>query len=154
MARESRYLSRGMTEIAAAGTLFVPHHSASDLFGVIDLGVGRLITDGNEVGVETVLFLQSGVQDVFLSGAYRYHFSTKGRRLFPFVGASAGVNILSDRGSSWSNFLARGELGVRYFLAQHVTMNIAYNLFYVRVAGGTFKDSTMSVGTVGLSYVF
>lgn len=152
--QEPEYIAGGMWELGFEGSLFVPHAHAADVFGLVGLRAGRFVTDGNEVGVDTTLFLHRRVQDIYLAGFYRYNFHTANPRLFPFLGAGAGVNVFVGGGEAASNFLARGEFGLKYFLAQKVAFELAYNLVYVDTKKRGFKDSSSSVVTVGLAYVF
>jgi hypothetical protein len=152
--QEPDYIVGGMWELGFEGTVFVPHAQAADAFGLVGLRAGRFVTDGNEIGLETTLFLHRRVQDIYLAGFYRYNFHTANPKLFPFLGAGAGVNVFVGGGEAASHFLARGEFGLKYFLAQKVAFELAYNLIYVGAERRGFKDSSSSVVTVGLSYVF
>ncbi len=148
------YIASGMWELGFEGTVFVPHAQAADAYGLVGLRAGRFVTDGNEIGLETTLFLQRRVQDIYVAGFYRYNFHTANPRLFPFLGAGAGVKVFVGGGEAASKLLASGEFGLKYFLAQKVAFELAYNLVYVDTKKRGFKDSSSSVVTVGLAYVF
>ncbi len=149
------YLGAGMWDLGLEGMVLVPHASAADVEGDVSVEVGRMITDGNEVGVSLALLLQRNAQDVYLSGHYRYNFGSATSRVRPFLGAGAGVNVLNiSNVATASNFLAVGESGVRCFVSRNVSFNLGYNLIYVRIAGLGFKDSSMSLVSAGFSYVF
>jgi hypothetical protein len=127
---------------------------ADDIENLFFGNTGYFVTRGWLIGAGLVGVFSKDTNDVFLDGGGRYFFKTGNPRILPYLGASAGVNILSVSGSSDSRFLAQAGAGVRCFVARHVAIDIGYTLEYVHVAGATFSESTASAITVGFAHVF
>lgn len=146
----------GLKEIAAAGTLVIPNSSAKDALGVLSGRLGYYISSRSVVGVGTTFFAHSRVTDLYATASYRYLLRTGDARLQPYLGASAGANLVSfyDWGGTQTRFLATGDVGVRYFVSRRIGFDAAVSLNYLRGAGDGFAHSTSTVFTFGLAHVF
>lgn len=146
---------KGSKEIGLQFTGNIPHAAPSLWTGFAELHSGYFVSRGSVVGVDLLGIFDRDAQDIYLSGYYRYYFHTGNPKFFPFFGGSGGGNIFHIRGTSTAtNFVARGEAGVRYFVAKHVALDVGYNLVYIHVRGLGFKDSSTSQIGVGFSTVF
>jgi hypothetical protein len=57
-------------------------------------------------------------------------------------------------GFTSSEFAAKSEVGIKYFVARNVSFDLAYNLLYAHVAGAGFKESSASLIVFGFSLTF
>lgn len=137
-----------------SGFALIPNTQASATEGSFDTTIGYFVSRGSMIGGSVTGVFQQNSQDIFLSGGYRYYFRTGNSRFLPYVGASAGGNIIHIFGLTDTRFLATGGAGIRYFVARHVALDIGYTLDYVHVAGLGFGDSTLSAITVGFAHVW
>jgi len=153
-AQNDVYQDKGMLDVDASASATIPHSSPSDTTGVFVGEVGYFVNLGSLIALTVDATFRRGAQDVFLGGGYRYFFGSERSRVRPFVGAGAGGNIAHFSGDTNSNFLAQGKVGLRYFLAQHVALEVGYQFDYVHIAGASFAQSTQSVITVGFAHVF
>ncbi len=146
----------GLKEIAASGTLVIPNSSAADTLGVLSGRIGYYVSDRSVVGVGTTFFVYSRVTDLYLSAHYRYLLRTGHVRLQPYLGASAGANLLTfyNWGGTQTRFLATGDIGFRYFLSPRTGLEAALSLNYLRGAGEGFSHTTSTVFTFGLAHAF
>ena len=149
------YQGRGMWDIGLSATAFIPHASPSDAFGLVNAEVGYFVTRGSLLSGAISAFFTGGAQDYFMVGSYRYFFGKGTSRILPYVGGGAGGNVAHAGGlGTAGNFLAQGGGGLRFFLAQHVAIDVGYNLDYIHVSGVGFKDSSYSVVSIGFADVF
>jgi hypothetical protein len=148
-------LPRGTREVGLSGTVYLTHDSPEDLFGVIGLRGGYYVAKNQQVGVDATVFAYSRIQDVYLSGFYRYIFAGHGRRLAPFIGGAVGANV-SQFGyiGSERSLITRGEFGVRYRMTGKCWLDISYNLMYRKDANLGFTGSTSSIITFGFTRTF
>ena len=151
-AQEEPYLYKGAREISLSGAGFVTSSPFSRTMSLTGVMAGSFVTRGNMVGAG---FLTSGVNDIFLTGAYRYFVKTANPALFPFVGGGMGTNLaqLSESARN-ANYLARGEVGLRYFPVRHIAVDMAYTMQYFHVKGWGFGDSAASGVSFGFIHVF
>lgn len=162
----NEYIHRGSREVGVSGTVIIPHAYPAASIGVIDTDFGYYIARHSLVGAQALVLATSAAQAYVLMGRYRYLQHTGNPRLYPFVGVSAGAAIGHSGGSitingdrydlsgTQSQFLTRAEAGIKYFVADHVSFETAYNLLYARVADVDFKDSSASMITFGLAFTF
>lgn len=146
---------QGDKEVAVNGAFIVPHDDPSGANGQGDFKMGDYFRKNDLVGVESLAFVAKGYDEVFQSGFYRHLVPTKNPRLFPFVGASAGVDLTRSSGAPMGHvLLAKGEVGVKYFLGRRFAIETAYNFEYQRNPGQTFSQNSDSVILFGFSYIF
>jgi len=146
---------QGDQEVAVNGAFIVPHDDPGAANGQGSFKMGDYFRKNDLVGVDTLVFVAKGSDEVFLSGFYRHLVSTKNPRLFPFVGASAGVDLTRASGEPTGHvLLAKGEVGIKYYLSQRFAFETAYNLEYQRNPGQTFSQNSDSVVLFGFSYIF
>jgi len=149
------YLHKGLADLSVYATAIIPHSSVSDTLGEVSLDVGYHVTRGNTVGANFIGIFVNGGQDYFIAGFYRYYVHTSNPKLYPFFGGAGGGNIAHASGDGTAgNFLMRGEVGIRYFLAKHVALDTSYNLVYVHESGVPFKYSSYSQIGIGAAMVF
>jgi len=151
---DDEYQGRGMWDLDLSGFAIIPHTTPSNTVGLVEAETGYFVSRGWLIGGGITGVFNRDTQDVFLDGGARYFFKTGNPRLLPYLGASAGVNILNISGFSDSRFLAQGGGGIRCFVARHVAIDIGYTLEYVHIQGASFKESTYSAITVGFAHVF
>jgi hypothetical protein len=53
-----------------------------------------------------------------------------------------------------THFTLRGEAGLKYFVARNVSVEAAYNLYYVHSANASFANSSVSRLVFGLAFTF
>ncbi|MBZ5578325.1 MAG: hypothetical protein LAP40_17310 [Acidobacteriia bacterium] len=149
--QEDPYLFKGAREISFVGSGFVTGGSSKNT-NLAGITAGTFLSAGNLLSAG---ILTSGVHDLYLAGLYRHFFKTKDPKLFPFGGIGAGSNLahLSDSTTN-HNYLARGELGLRYFPVRHIAVDMAYTLQYLHMRGSSFGDSAASGVTFGFIHVF
>lgn len=146
------YLFKGAHEIVMGGSGFVTHNSSSHGLSLAGFGANTFLSRGNMIGVG---LLTSGTEAVFMAGTYRYFVKTGDPRLFPFAGITGGTNLVQLSSSPVTpNYLARAELGMRYFVMRHVAIDVAYNLQYLHTRGFAFGSSTSSALSLGFAHVF
>jgi hypothetical protein len=150
----AKYQGRGMWDVDFLGSALIPNSSAADTTGIVSGEAGYFVSRGSLIGGSVTGTFNRGAQDVFLSGGYRYFFGSQASRVRPYVGGSAGGNLLTGSGLSDVHFLAIGGGGIRYFVAPHVAIDFGYGLYYVHSPGATFAQSTLSTITVGFAHVF
>jgi len=149
--QEDPYLFKGAREISFTGSGFVTNSSSKNMSLAGIMG-GSFLTAGNLLGAG---ILTSGVHDLYLSGLYRHFFKTKDVRLFPFAGVGAGSNLAHlSESTTEHNYVARGEVGLRYFPVRHIAVDMAYTLQYLHMRGSSFGDSAASGVTFGFIHVF
>ena len=148
-------LPRGTKELGLGGTIYVTHDAPEDLFGVITIRGGYYVARRQQIGVDATVFAYSRVQDLYLTGYYRYVFANGERRLAPFVGAAAGANVsqFSYVGSQHS-LIVRGEAGLRYMLSKKFSLDTSYNFMYRKNAEIGFTGTTTSILAFGFSWMF
>lgn len=148
-------LPRGSWEVELSGTAYVPHDIPADTFGVAIGRFGRYLARNQEVGVDATLFAYSQVEDLYLSGFYRYVFARPGHRLAPFAGAAAGANVarFSNFGSEQS-FIAKAEGGLRIFVGGRFAFDVSYNYMYRRKTEFGFTGTNSSILTFGFAKTF
>ena len=148
-------LERGARDIGLSGTVYVTHDSPQDLFGFIDFRGGYYVARGQQLGVGATVFAYSRVQDMYMSGFYRYMLTKGDRRLVPFVGASAGANVSHfDQFGTGRSLMVRGEMGVRYLPGGKCAFDVAYNFMWRDKATVGFTGPTTSILTFGISRTF
>ena len=145
---------KGDHELGLNGTFTVPHSSPSDADGTAQISYGYYFRRTDLLGFDLAVFVQKGSQAVYPQGRYRHLFSRKDAKVYPFVGAQAGGLLMRTGGSSTGNFLGAGEAGFKIFVSQRTALEIAYNLQYIQYSGGSFKDDSQSVITVGFTHIF
>jgi len=149
---EESYLRKGAREIDFVGGGIVTGSSATKSLGLASVTGDTFLSRGNMIGMGVY---SSGIQEVFVSGVYRYFVKTSDPRLFPFIGAVGGANVvhLSDSLTS-HNYLGKGEIGLRYFPMRHIAFDVSYGLQYLHTLGAGFAESTSSAISVGFAHVF
>ena len=148
-------LSRGSKEIGLDGIVYVSHDSPQDLFGVATGRFGYYVAGNHQVGVDATLFAYSRIQDLYLSGDYRYVMAKSERKWAPFFGAGAGANVSHfDFFGSQHSLIAKGEAGLRVFMGRRFALDIAYNLMYREHTDFGFTGTTSSILMFGFSKVF
>lgn len=142
-------------EIGVSGVIYVTHDSPQDLFGVVTGRFGYYVARNNEVGVDATVFAYSRIQDVYLSGFYRYVFARPEHRLAPFVGAGLGANVsYFDYFGSQRSLIAKGEAGLRFFMGRGCALDVAYNFMYRNHTEFGFTGTTSSILTFGFAKMF
>jgi hypothetical protein len=144
---------KGDKEIAVSGNFDVPNSDPSTANGTVAIRFGDYITRNSIIGVDSLTFVTKDSQLEFVDVFGRRLIPTKNPKLFPFFGGSGGLSLYHNSGTE-HNFLAKGEVGVKYFLSQRFAFEVAYDLQYVRTPGQSFADSSDSVVTFGFSYLF
>jgi hypothetical protein len=148
-------LPRGTKELGLSGTIYVTHDSPEDLFGFITLRGGYYVAKKQQVGIDATVFAYSRIQDVYMSGYYRYVFAGGEHRLAPFVGGAVGANVTQFAGyGNQHSMIVRGEAGLRYMMNAKWGFDVTYNLMYRRHAEEGLTGRTTSVVTFGFSRVF
>src|SRR5581483_7308211 len=110
-------LSRGSKEIGLSGIVYVSHDSPQDLFGVATGRFGYYVAGNHQVAMDATVFAYSRIQDVYLSGDYRYVMARREHRLAPFFGGGVGANVSHfDFFGSQRSLIAKGEAGLRFFM--------------------------------------
>ena len=144
------YIHRGSWELGFNGFVAIPHTSPGDTYGFGSGRVGYYFAHNSLVGTDFSVLASNGAQVYFPSCFYRYVQHTGNAQFFPFFGVAAG-GLIGHSGGTESYFTARGEAGIKYFVASNVSFDAAYNLLYARVEGADFKESTLSMITLGFS---
>lgn len=144
---------KGDKEVALNGFVDVPHSDPSSVLGDVTVRLGYYIKPNTLIGIDSTTFIQKSGQDEFVDVFYRHLFHTHSGKLYPFLGASAGENLLHDGGTN-SNLLAKGEVGLKFYLSRRFAFETAYNFQYVHVPGQSFSESSDSVIVFGFSYLF
>jgi hypothetical protein len=154
-AADSADLPRGTRELGLSGTVYVSHDSPADVFGVIAARFGIYAFRNHQFGADTTVFAYSRIQDIYLSGFYRYSFARPERRLAPFVGAAAGANIAHfDYLGTGRSPIVKAQGGVRYFFSGKLSLDIGYDLMWRRQSAMGFTGKTSSIVTFGFSKNF
>lgn len=148
------YIHRGSKEVGFSGSGFVDHADTSVAFGVGAARFGAYVSRSVEIGGDFTFAGSSDAQLFLPTGFVRYVIHTANPRVFPFVGAEAGELIAHDNYGTGHAFGAKGEVGIKYFVSHNVSVDTAYNLLYMYLQGGGFKDSTASMLSVGFSFTF
>jgi hypothetical protein len=149
---EESYLRKGGRELDFSGGGIVAGSSAAKSLGLASVTADTFLSRGNMIGAGVY---SSGVQEMFVSGIYRYFVKTSDPKLFPFIGAVAGANVvhLSDSLTS-HNYLGKGEIGLRYFAMRHIAVDVSYGLQYLHTQHAGFAESTSSAISFGFAHVF
>jgi len=148
-------LPRGAKEIGVSGVVYVTHDSPQDLFGVASGRFGYYFAGNHEVGVDGTVFAYSRIQDVYLSGFYRYVWARPQRRLAPFFGAGAGANLSHfEFFGSQHSLIAKGEAGLRIFMGRRWALDVAYNLMYRNNTEFGFTGTTSSILSFGFAKIW
>jgi hypothetical protein len=149
---EESYLHKGAKEIDFVGGGIIAGSSTMKSLGLASVTADTFLSRGNMIGAGVYT---SGVQQVFVSGLYRYFVKTGDPKLFPFIGAAAGANVvhLSDSLTS-HNYLGKGEIGLRYFAMRHIALDVSYGLQYLHSRGAGFAESASSAISFGFAHVF
>lgn len=93
-----------------------------------------------------------------LVGFYRYNFAKPDARGFPFVGASIGIDSVTDNYTG--NIRTRPHAGYKYFLKKNVALDftVGYNIAVNKVSENNavfIQERSKTVdGQFGLSFVF
>lgn len=145
--------AQGDKEVSVNGFIDVPNSDPSSTLGNVTLKLGDYIKPNTEIGIDSSTLIQKSNQEEFIDGFYRHYLHSHNEKLFPFFGGSAGYDATHD-GATSGNFLAKGELGIRYYLSQRFAFDVAYNLQYVRTAGQSFTQNSDSVVVFGFSFLF
>ncbi len=147
--------TKGASELGLNGAVIIPDISPSDTTGLVDLSYGYYFRAHDLVGLNTITVLSKDVQDIYLLGRYRHLFSISTPRIFPFVGAGGGINVLASSGSPTSHWgLGSGEAGVKFFVSQRTAFEVAYDLLYVNVKDASFRQASFGAITFGFTYTF
>lgn len=155
MRRRRSTAAPGNQGTGLSGTIYVTHDSPEDLFGVIMLRGGYYVAGNHQVGVNATVFAYSRIQDVYLTGFYRYFFAAPERHWTPFVGSSVGSNVAHFNYVGAQNALiVQGEAGIRYMMTRKFGIDVSYNLMYRRNARIGFTGTTTSILTFGFSRTF
>lgn len=152
-AASDEYISKGNTEIGLSGTVLVPHASTSDTIGDGSVSVGYYVGRSSLVGGDFSVLASNGLQIYVPSGFYRYVQHTSAKAVFPFVGVAAGAWI-AHGGGTVSEFAAKGEAGIKFFVRRNVSFDVAYNLLYFHNRNAGFSDSTASLVAIGFALTF
>ncbi|HEV2991211.1 MAG TPA: hypothetical protein VG759_22420 [Candidatus Angelobacter sp.] len=149
---------KGDSELGMNGAITISHSDPGNTSGDVTVSYGYYFTKKDLVGFDTLTILSKDLQDVFLQGRYRHLFPTGNPKIFPFVGAAAGVEIIHTGGALGGGtqhpFVGTGEAGVKFFVSQRTALEIAYNLQYIHNANGSFADNSQSLITFGFTHIF
>lgn len=154
------FIHRGSKDVSLFGTVVIPHYATGSTTGIATFRVGYYIGRSSMIGGDLTVLADSGGQLYVPGGFYRFVAHTGNPRFFPFVGAEAGAIIAHAggagvfRGSTDSRFAAKGEAGIKYFVARNVAFEGAYNLLWAHISGLGFSDSSVSAIVFGFSYTF
>jgi hypothetical protein len=147
--------AKGDSELGLNGSFSVPHSSPGDVSGTAAINYGYYFKGHDLVGADILAILNKDFKDVFVQGRYRHLFSTGNPKIYPFLGAAGGINILSASGSSTAhNALGTAEAGMKFFVSQKTAFELAYNFQYIHISGGSFTDNSQSVITFGFTHLF
>jgi hypothetical protein len=156
--------ARGDQELGLNGSAIIPNTTPDQALALVQVSYGFYFSKHDLLGADTLAFIQKDSQDVFLQARYRHLFSTGNARIYPFLGAAGGINILHNTGGGGpfgsgaagtnKDGLGSAEAGLKFFVSQRTALEIAYNFQYAHQAGVGFTDSTSSVLTFGFTYLF
>jgi len=154
-ATDDEAFARGRKDVALSGSIYLTHDSPADSFGLVTGRAGYFFAKNQEAGLDATLFAYSRTQDLYLNGFYRYYFAQPGRKLVPFLGASAGSNVLHlDYFGRHSGLLVGGEGGVRLRLSERSSFEVGYHLLYRRQGLVSMLGKTSSLVTFGFARTF
>jgi hypothetical protein len=140
------YIERGKIDLAVSGNFFVPHGYPGSTGGGAVLNAGYYVSRTSLVGGA---FWFSGAADgpqfYALGIRYRRLFQTGSPRLIPFVGGSPVLIVRRPAATTNEKFGLRGEVGLKCFVAQNVSIEAAYNFQYDRAASNSYvRNSSQS----------
>jgi len=144
---------KGDMEVALNGYADIPNSDPSNVEGDVMVRLGYYIKPNTLIGIESTTLLAKSFQEEFADVFYRHLFHTHNRKLFPFLGGSAGEHLTHDGGTN-GNVLATGEAGLKYYMSRRFAFEVAYNFQYIRTPGETFANSSDSLVVFGFSYLF
>jgi hypothetical protein len=155
LSAEDLYLPRGARELSLSGAAYVSHDSPADVFGVLTGRFGVYAWRNHEVGVDATVFAYSRIQDIYVSGFYRYTFARSEHRLAPYAGVAVGANINHfDYFGGGHSLIVKPQVGIRYFLTGKVTFDLGYDLMFRRETTYSLTGKTSSILTFGFSKIF
>ena len=155
LSAEDVYLPRGARELSLSGAAYVSHDSPADVFGVLCGRFGVYAWRNHELGVDATVFAYSRIQDIYVSGFYRYTFARSERRLAPYVGVAVGANVEHfDYFATGRSLIVKPQVGVRYFLAGKISFDLGYDLMFRRETAYSLTGKTSSILTFGFSKLF
>ncbi len=147
------YISRGMNEIFISGLVAIPHYDTGSTAASIHIVYGRYLTDWFAIGpLFSAQFAGSQVHSITAGGVAQF-VPRMSDRFYLVAGAGIGANNYKFYGSE-TNLAAVAYFGPRFFVAQHVALDVQYSLGYRRLEGLGFKDSSASGLSVGFSFIF
>ncbi|MEO8597616.1 MAG: outer membrane beta-barrel protein [Candidatus Solibacter sp.] len=150
------YIERGKIELGFSGNVTVPHSNPGSTSGSLQVGAGYYISRSSLLGAEIGITGASAGQSYALAAHYRYLFSTRNPKLFPFIGASPGLGIAHgfQFDGTYTRFTLRGEAGLKCFVARNVSVEAAYNLHYVHSISEPPASGSSSALVFGLAFTF
>ena len=154
-AADEPQLPRGTRELALNGAIYVTHDAPEDLFGTVTVRGGYYFARNHQVGAAATVFAYSRIQDVYLSGYYRYVFAGAGRHFAPYLGAAAGANVarFNQIGGEHS-LIVMGQAGIRCLITPKSALDIGYDFMYRNNAEIGFTGTTSSILTFGFVRTF
>lgn len=120
--------------------------------GSLYLNASRFVTDNIEVGLSPFFFF-SDQTTVNLSFFGNYSFLTENAKLVPYAGVQVMLyNLGSDPDFSQVGFGFKA--GIRYFVSEHVNVDVGPNIAFLSAPEGFTEGSTMFQFAAGLGYIF
>lgn len=149
---------KGDSELGMNGSVIIQNSDIASTSGDVTLSYGHYFTKNDLVGTDTLTVLGKDFQNVFAQGRYRHLFPTANPKVFPFVGAAAGVELIhlggALGGGTQHPFVGTGEAGVKFYVSQRTALEVAYNLQYIHNSTGTFATNSQSLITFGFTHIF
>jgi hypothetical protein len=149
----------GDREVGIGGALIHLHAgNTGNLF--LQASLGYFQSKNNFFGIDVTPIVSYGGGSSFSSvvnGTYRRFFGTEGSRVFPFVGAGAGVYLNRGGGDTSSALTPKGEVGLKSYISQKTSIEFSYSLNIVAAGSGVsggFNDRSLSVAMVSLRHLF
>jgi opacity protein-like surface antigen len=160
---ESHALQAGSKEVSFFGMI---SSTKADVAGAkadttvrARVGFNHYLTDSIAIGLDTDLSVRKAgaapnQSTLSYDGKASYNFNTADR-LVPYVALSIGFELTGSDGVSTNGFSYGALAGLKFFVADNVSLNGELNYKIAKQTGDGFSFGTSTVGgLVGMSYYF
>jgi hypothetical protein len=152
---------KGDREVGLGGQAFFTHSTdfTGDMFAQISFGY--FASKKTYLGVEADPLFNfshdSSGSHVsvggFFSGSVRRFFRDTGK-IYPFVGGGGGGYLQGGSGGNSAQGLVFAEVGVKDYLSQKTSLELAYRFNYLPSSSGGFSEQTLSQLVISIRHIF
>jgi hypothetical protein len=148
----------GDKEFGVSATVSANHGTPFTGFAFAQGSLGKFLSKSRYVGVAAgpqITFGSFTSYSAFASANYRQFKETQNPKFFPFVGVGGGGQFSkAQKGDASVNPNVYGEFGVKSYISQRTSFEIAYNFLYTPRGNGGFGQKTQSLILFSLRHLF